>query len=339
MKQRNLKVDQLKLLCAFFVIYVHCSPTGIVGENVSAVVRSAVPIFFIITGYFYKFSNQKGKKWSQIKHIFVLCFIANLGYLVWNIILQILHGNSIKHYLLGILEPKVLIKFLIFNESPVGVHLWYLSALLYGLVILYLFRSKLCEKIFYISIPVLLMVDLIFGKYSLVIFERQFPVFFVRNFFFVALPYLGIGIFLREKKFFLDKYITSKICLLGVIVGLLFVVFEKNILDVYKCNALREHYLGNTFLAVFVFLFFIQSTEQNISVLGKRCSKIGREYTAGIYILHPIIITIIEEIIHALGISTMPALITSVFVLIITGEIVCFMQKNILAKIRGNVDD
>ena len=339
MKQRKLKIDQLKYLCAFFVIYVHCSPTGSIGESISAIVRIAVPIFFIITGYFYKFSNEKEKKQNQIKHVFALCIISNLIYLIWNIVLQILLGNSVKNYLLEILEPKVLAKFLFFNESPVGVHLWYLGALLYGLGILYLFQNKLCQKIFYIAIPVLLMVDLIFGKYSLVIFERQFPVFLVRNFLFVALPYLGIGIFLREKKVFFDKYITSKICLGGVVIGLACVLFEKNILDEYNCNALREQYLGTTFLAVFVFLYFAQDTKQNISVTGRMCSQIGREYAAGIYILHPIIITIVEQIIKILGIYRVPALITSVFVLMITVILVWFMQNCIFVRIRGNVND
>ena len=148
MKQRNLKIDQLKCLSAFLVIYVHCSPTGTIGENISAIARIAVPIFFIITGYFYEFSNQREKKQSQIKNIFVLCIIANFLYLIWNIILQMLLGNSIKNYLLEILEPKAVVKFLIFNESPVGVHLWYLGALLYGLGILYLFQNILCKKNF-----------------------------------------------------------------------------------------------------------------------------------------------------------------------------------------------
>lgn len=248
-------------------------------------------------------------------------------------------GNSIKNYLLEILEPKAVVKFLIFNESPVGVHLWYLGALLYGLGILYLFQNILCKKIFYMAIPLLLMVDLIFGKYSLVIFGRQFPVFLVRNFLFVALPYLGIGIFLREKKTFFNKYITPNICLVGVVISTVCILLEKNILDVYKCNALREQYLGTTFLAVFVFLYFRQSTKQNSSVIGLKCSKIGREYAAGIYILHPIIITIIEQIIKSMGFHRVSALITSAFVLIITVGIVSFMKNYVLVKIRGNIND
>ena len=86
MKQRNLKIDQLKCLSAFLVIYVHCSPTGTIGENISAIARIAVPIFFIITGYFYEFSNQREKKQSQIKNIFVLCIIANFLYLIWTLL-------------------------------------------------------------------------------------------------------------------------------------------------------------------------------------------------------------------------------------------------------------
>ena len=148
MKQRNLKIDQLKCLSAFLVIYVHCSPTGTIGENISTIARIAVPIFLLSQVIFMSFQIREKKTESQIKNIFVLCIIANFLYLIWNIILQMLLGNSIKNYLLEILEPKAVVKFLIFNESPVGVHLWYLGALLYGLGILYLFQNILCKKIF-----------------------------------------------------------------------------------------------------------------------------------------------------------------------------------------------
>lgn len=88
-----------------------------------------------------------------------------------------------------------------------------------------------------------------------------------------------------------------------------------------------------------MFLYFRQSTKQNSSVIGLKCSKIGREYAAGIYILHPIIITIIEQIIKSMGFHRVSALITSAFVLIITVGIVSFMKNYVLVKIRGNIND
>ena len=57
------------------------------------------------------------------------------------------------------------------------------------------------------------------------------------------------------------------------------------------------------------------------------------------YILHPIIITIIEQIIKSMGFHRVSALITSAFVLIITVGIVSFMKNYVLVKIRGNIND
>lgn len=185
------------------------------------------------------------------------------------------------------------------------------------------------------SIPILIMVDLVFGKYSLVIFERQFPVFFVRNFLFVAIPYLGIGMFLQEKKDFFSKYLTSKGYIGGIIACSLLVLFERYLLYLNECNALREQYLGTTFLAVFLFLWFATNTNKNISMVGIKSSQVGRQYAAGIYILHPIIITIIEQTAKRRGIYTIPVLLKSIFVFAITVTVVYFVQEKVLIKFRG----
>ena len=55
--------------------------------------------------------------------------------------------------------------------------------------------------------------------------------------------------------------------------------------------------------------------------------------------MHPIIITIIEQIIKSMGFHRVSALITSAFVLIITVGIVSFMKNYVLVKIRGNIND
>ena len=51
-KNRNLGVDILKFLCAFLVVMIHAPIQG-VSQYTTPIARIAVPIFFMITGYYY----------------------------------------------------------------------------------------------------------------------------------------------------------------------------------------------------------------------------------------------------------------------------------------------
>lgn len=96
---------------------------------------------------------------------------------------------------------KNILKFLALNESPLARHLWYLGAILYVLVIVLLVDKLNCRKLLYYLITVLLIADLVFGKYSLFILHREFPYIIVRNFLCVRIPYFCIGNFIREKRY------------------------------------------------------------------------------------------------------------------------------------------
>ena len=55
-------------------------------------------------------------------------------------------GKNIIHYLQSTITLKNIIKFVVFNESPLGVHLWYLGAVFYVLLIVFFFGQIETEK-------------------------------------------------------------------------------------------------------------------------------------------------------------------------------------------------
>lgn len=63
-------VDILKALCAFLVVCIHAPFPGIVGDYFTALSRVAVPIFFMITGYYYAYTVKQNKSINQIIKIF-----------------------------------------------------------------------------------------------------------------------------------------------------------------------------------------------------------------------------------------------------------------------------
>ena len=156
MKQRNLKIDQLKCLSAFFgYICTLFSSTGTIGENISAIARMQFRFFYYHRLFFMHSIQIERKKTesNQRRIFFVLCIIANFLYLIWNIILQMLLGNSIKNYLLEILGPKAVVKFLIFNKSPVGVHFGIWALCYMDLAYCIYFKIYYVKKIFNMLSP------------------------------------------------------------------------------------------------------------------------------------------------------------------------------------------
>lgn len=282
--------DILKFLCAFLIVCIHCPFPGIVGEYFTALTRIAVPIFFMITGFFYTNIVHKKCEKEQIKKIFRLEIEANLLYLLWKCFYATVSGNDVWEYLSKVLSTKSIIKFLVFNESPFNGHLWYLGAILYVLLIVLGTEKIGAKKILYVLTPFLLAGDLILGKYSLLFFHREFSYIIVRNFLFVGLPYFCIGEFLRDWK----KRIENRKLVLLVALFSCTTLLEHYILVQRGLNTTRDHYISTTFLAMAVFLLFKEVySRHRVTSVERWAAQIGRDYSTWIYIIHPILITVI----------------------------------------------
>lgn len=293
MNERYSGLDILKALSAFAVVCIHTGETPVCGGAQIALCRFSVPIFFMITGFFYCGTVKRNKEIKQIKKIFFMLVGSMLLYLLWLIVTAI-KGDSIGK-IKEVFTIKSAVRFLIFNAPPFGGHLWYLAAVLYVLVIVWILRKLVHDnykKVLYAVTPVLLLGDLVIGKYSLLIFGREFPYIIVRNFLFVGIPYFTIGLFLREKENFILN-INKAVRALFVILFVITNIAEHNMLVWFNINAERDHYISTTLLAVALFSLFMDSS-WNVEGLS-RVKKIGRDYSALIYIIHPIFIVILLE--------------------------------------------
>ena len=290
MKRLN-NVDALRIICAFCVICIHSDLSGTIGYLVIPICRVAVPIFLLISGFFYSSKKPKKDKKRQIVKIFKLIIVANILFFIFSICKAIYIGNLME-YLQQVFNYKSILKFIFLNESPFYGHLWYLNALLYTLVFVYFIdKTKFRYKV-YKLIPILLLCDLVFGKYSLVILQKEIPFLFVRNFIFVGIPYFLLGKYIGEKKEKLRKISVHKlfVCFWIFIAT---TIIEKTILNYFEKNAVRDHYISTSFLAVTFFLMVINAKQlhrNNILVI------LGKNYSLWIYIIHPIIIELLEKI-------------------------------------------
>ena len=291
------------------VVCIHIPFPGSVGNYITALSRIAVPIFFMITGYFYSDVVKKGRTAGQIKKLFILMVEANLIYFVWKwLYTAVLSDVS---FLSSTFTVKNMLKFLFLNDSPLSGHLWYLGAILYSLIIVFIANNLKLGKILYWLTPVLLLMDLVFGKYSLVLFNREFPYILVRNFLFVGIPYFCIGRMIREG---LGQKIKKNTAALLIFIFSMTTCIERFILVSTDMNPTRDHYISTTFLAIVVFLFILKcdSGKEHVNLdklqaredwLTDLLAIIGWKYSTWLYILHPIFITCIGTVMSKIGLQ------------------------------------
>jgi len=317
--ERNVGFDILKCICAFLVVCIHAPLGSGFGGDIKALARIAVPIFFMISGFFF----QIGTAQKQIKKLLLLLFTANGIYFIWKVSLAA-SKKQICNFFSVTFTVKNFLKFLILNETHLQSHLWYLGAILYVVIvitIIHIINKKKACKFLYAVTPLLLLGDLMLGKYSLLLFHREFPVILARNWLFVGIPYFSIGLRIREcckdtevNEIFFRKHIL----LILIILSILSSVFERYCLESIGMNAKRDHYFSTTVLAVSVFLFFLTYVKSEESWL----SRIGKNDTTWIYILHPILISVFEVNAGKTGIWQVYNYIRPIFVFLVITIIV-----------------
>lgn len=204
---RNHSIDTLKCICAILVVFLHTP--SVYGDAIKPLTRCAVPCFFMISGYFmYQHENmglkiQKGLRkmaWIFVWSTMLFATVREIASVFLNDEFYTLSSSDVMN-------------FFLFNVNPFAGHLWYISAYFYVLIIAYFIdKIKAWKQVCYL-IPFLLMADLAFGKYSLLIWNREFPYYLLRNFLFVGIPYFSLGVLIKERNLFVNnKY---KLTLMG----------------------------------------------------------------------------------------------------------------------------
>ncbi len=129
-------LDYLKFFCAILVVVIHINPFNIFGSaigfyTVNTLPRIAVPVFFMISGYFLfsKLDNREKIKQYSIK-VIRLYAVYTLIYL-----------PLIKAELSSRSDQLVFLRKLLLFRS--FVHLWYLLTLFFSVLIISLLYNKL----------------------------------------------------------------------------------------------------------------------------------------------------------------------------------------------------
>lgn len=269
---RNYSIDTLKLICAIFVIFIHTPQPEVLENYITPLVRCAVPIFFMISGYYTygkkDLTHTIKKRVTHLLTIFGVVFLFSFLFFI------IANGkDSLEH--LSILFSH---NFILLNSVPYCMHLWYIIAYIYVLLIILLVEKFNLYKWLFFLTPILLLTALTIGKYSEIILGNCYPTNYTRNFLFTGLPFFALGMIIKRAKQLPNIYISGIFCIIFYILGVIEVINIKN---------LGDWYATTIFLSLSIFILFINIKQGKDNIL----SKVGREDSLYIYLLHFIIAT------------------------------------------------
>ena len=111
------------------------------------------------------------------------------------------------------------------------------------------------------------------------------------------MPNFAIGLFISKHRESIKNFKFTKV--LSIIAMVIFCAtsdLEKYLLVSNKLNAPRDQYFSTTLLAMAVFIFFTIAVEFKSGKVSSILARLGQRYSLLIYIVHPIILTLCNQI-------------------------------------------
>lgn len=257
--------------------------------------RVAVPVFFIITGYFFGYEIDKDKKIkirNKMVRIAKLSLFAFGLYLIFSFLTCILKPEKFIDYL----EVTYWTEMIIFGNVP-AVHLWYLIALLQSLGFIYICCNFKKTKWLYWLIPIGLLLNLLFGSYNFIIPDDIFSnnLLLSRNALTVGMPCILIGMLIRRVE---PNLPSQRRIVVITITGLIGLYIETIILEKVFPPKMGDIILLTIPVATTVFIYFLRLDLSKSS--SYRIASWGRAYSLDIYIWHVLIGAIVYFILKAI---------------------------------------
>lgn len=293
---RNQTLDAVKALSAYFVVLLHIRFPGRTGEIINVLARFAVPLFFMVSGYFCYRSDGKALKKlpGKIGHVFWLTVISYAFYVVWQCFQRSIEGKAVGSWLAEIVEREHIKEFLLYNNStPVKWHLWFLPALLYCYVLFAVVERFRLHWAAYLLIPLLMLGH--FWREEATVFTGEFyKTMEFRNYLYTGFPFFMLGHWIHSRKREPSRELEkSQIAVLwsGILVGSVLSIAE------YFKYGLMELFVGSVILSVSVFLLAVSAGERCVPGTRYRniLAEIGSKYAFFIYLFHLAVADIVKD--------------------------------------------
>ena len=281
---RNEALDLIKGFACIGVVFIHIRFPGLCGHIVQRIAQMAVPLFFMISGYFfYKPNVNESIKSIPNKIKRTLTLLAE-AVVVYGLLRLITGELATKEFTLG-----KFVSFVLFNDfEDIWLALWYILAMLYTYFLMK-FILKLPErgiKLEYI------MFSLLICRIICLMFSNNWH--YSSNFALCGIPYFLVGYCIAKnthKKF--NKNATILIIPVGIIMNGLFSSIGFLVSNLANNIILRLFIeIGTMISSIAIFYIAVQVTYQSKKL--KPVVILGRKYSAMVYIYHGLFISVVN---------------------------------------------
>lgn len=264
---RNLTIDILKIILAFFVVFLHMNflretfpLTGYLLVN--GLFRIAVPVFLIISGYYFFHIDNAKKLRKWLLRTFLLYGIWMVVYFnhwkdneeVW---LTIIFGYHHLWYLIGTFFSGIIL-FLLRKQKP--VLLIFLALILFSAG----YAVQVLGNLHYFSGEQ----DSMLNKYL-----------YYRNFLFVCFPFLTIGFLLNKMNISLSNFrYPGFLAALSILIVVAEAFFNYKLISAESTDILFSLILASPLLFLYGQKIYVKTTSKTLASLS-----------TAIYVVHPLI--------------------------------------------------
>ena len=288
---RNVYLDLFKIFLSFLVIAIHVTDEQYFHFPLY---RLAVPMFFMISGYFIRSSDAerlKEKSVGFIKRSFKFLLIGVSIYIVFDFIGCLVKGHGVGYYFTTLFYEDFLFEFLFLNRpiTYTGAQLWFLIALFVISLVHYLLVRHNKLHYYKVIVPVCYAIYFFFAGYMYLIQHTDMPIRYTRNAWFFGLPNFGLGYLLAGVNFHKKNWYKYLYLVLGVIFFFLQVPEYQLVKSEYIS---LEMYISGVLSAVFFLQFFLGIKNADCQFYYK---WIGKNASFYIYIFHLAVMVVLAE--------------------------------------------
>ncbi|MBE6621659.1 MAG: acyltransferase [Ruminococcaceae bacterium] len=291
-RSRNVYLDIFKFFLCYLVIAIHLA-----GETYAhfPLYRLAVPMFFIISGYFNRTADrERAEKMALgfIKRTLRYLIAGFLLYIVFDFVLCFVNGNGVGYYFTTLFYEDFLLEFFILNRpiTYTGAQLWFLIAL-FVVSLIHFALVKLRKLSYYkIIVPVCYGIYFFFAGYMYLIQNTDMPIRYTRNALFFGLPNFGLGYLLAGVDFHKKKWYKYLYLVLGILFFYL-QIHEYHLVKTPYCSL--EMYWCGILSAVFLLQFFLGIKNAGCDFYYKWVGKNGAFW---VYILHMAVAVVLSKL-------------------------------------------
>ncbi|WP_238796786.1 acyltransferase family protein [Acinetobacter pittii] len=306
---RNLSIDYLKILLAFLVILLHLNILSEIYPDVGYVLvnglfRLAVPIFLIITGYYFTNIDNINKFKSWFVRIGILYVVWMIFYSPFWFKINNLSGTFINAFM-GYFV------------------LWYLIGVLFAGTLLYALRNLKTNVLLAFALCLYIMGYAIQQMGNLHLFSgfvdkilNWHPI--SRNFVFDCFPFLTFGFLI--KKLNIDLRFKPSAGLVLFSIALVIIESRLNFIFISKNESL-DHIIAMIFAAPIIFIYV-----KNLKIQGE--NKNLALFSTAIFLIHPFFMLLYSFMVaHGLLLIEIPKILFVLSLSLISGVILVLLNK------------